>query len=67
MDFCLQGYIDYVVLVEADVGETLTQASYNYKRQKKRVFDTFIYGNRSCLYYYFSKTNLTSMIRIIRL
>lgn len=66
MDFCLQGYIDHVVLVEADVGETLTQASYNYKRQKK-VFDTFIYGYRSCLYYYFSKTKLTSMIRIIRL
>ena len=36
MDFCLQGYIDHVVLVEADVGETLTQASYNYKRQKKK-------------------------------
>lgn len=38
MDFCLQGYIDHVVLVEADVGETLTQASYNYKRQKKSVW-----------------------------
>lgn len=36
MNFCLQGYIDHVVLVEADVGETLTQASYNYKRQKKK-------------------------------